>query len=63
MKYKTTNKELEFIPEKLKDAYLLGAKFNDASNNSCSVNFINGELKSITIKLDDILSMIGDGNE
>ena len=60
MKYKANNKKFEFIPETLKDAYFLGTKFNDVLGYNCSINFVNGELKSVTIKCEDILSMIGD---
>ena len=59
MKYKPTKEYLVFIPENKKDSYFLGATFNESTQNLYSLNFINGELESVSIKFEDILFMIG----
>ena len=64
MKYKTDKHGIKFLPENLKDAYMLGTTFNESSNNDYSVTYIRGELESVSIKFLDILSMVrGSKNE
>lgn len=60
MKFKTTKETISFIPENKKESYFLGTTFNKSSNNMYSLNFVNGELEFVTIKLNDILEMLGD---
>jgi len=59
MKYKAADKKFIFIPENFKDAYFLGTVFNELSKNLYAINFVNSELNSVSIKFEDILSMIG----